>query len=67
MANRVKGTVDWFHEFKGYGAIRLKSGEQAFFSTLDIKGSTDLRIGNEVEFEIEKGLRGIHAKNIMKI
>lgn len=61
------GTVKWFNNKKGYGFIRAK-GEQedifAHFSAIVMEGYKTLNAGQEVDFEVNKGPKGLHAQNI---
>ncbi len=61
------GIVDFFNTDKGYGFIKdLHSKEKYFFH---IKGVLDDEIGqgNKVNFELEKGVKGMNAVNVMKV
>ena len=58
-----KGTVSFFNESKGYGFIRdLETKDTVFVhvnNTLE-----DIKEGNLVNFEIEKGPKGLTAVNV---
>lgn len=58
-----KGRVDYFNADKGYGFIReTGSGEKYFFHiSAAPAGITE---GNAVEFELERGTRGMNAVKI---
>jgi len=64
-----KGRVKWFNEKKGYGFIEQENGEDVFvhFSAIQGDGFKTLTEGQEVEFEIARGPKGVHAKNVVKI
>jgi cold shock protein len=65
----AKGKVKWFSDQKGYGFITPESGEDVFVHHKSIQGEgfRTLAEGQEVEFEIEKGLKGFQAKNVVKL
>lgn len=64
-----KGRVKWFNDKKGYGFIEQENGEDVFvhFSAIQGDGFKTLGEGQEVEFEVESGPKGVHAKNVVKI
>ena len=64
-----KGRVKWFNDKKGYGFIEQENGEDVFvhFSAIQGDGFKTLGEGQEVEFEVENGPKGVHAKNVVKI
>lgn len=61
-----KGTVKWFSEKKGYGFITQEDGNDLFvhYSAIDGDGFKTLREGDEVEFEISQGEKGLQATNV---
>lgn len=65
----VQGTVDFFHDRKGYGFIEsdeTDDDEDIFFHMEDV-GGEDLEEGDEVEFEIEQADEGPRAKNLTRL
>ena len=61
------GKVKWFNNAKGFGFIREDGKEEdifAHFSTITIDGYKTLKAGQEVEFELSEGPKGLHATNI---
>jgi CspA family cold shock protein len=65
----TRGKVTWFNDAKGYGFIEQESGEDVFvhFSAIAMDGFKTLSEGQEVEFEIQNGDKGLHAANVQKV
>ena len=63
-----KGQVKWFNEQKGFGFISQDSGDDLFvhFSSIKQEGFKVLREGDEVEFEIAQGKKGLQAIDVVK-
>ena len=67
MSERIIGTVKWFNGGKGYGFIAHEGGEDVFvhFSAIQGDGYRNLTEGQQVEFSIEKGPKGLQASNVV--
>lgn len=65
---RLKGTVKWFNNAKGYGFIGREGGPDVFvhYSAITAEGYKSLQEGDQVEFEIAQGPKGPQAANVMK-
>ena len=63
------GTVKWFNSSKGFGFISREVGEDVFvhFSNIAGDGYKSLDEGNKVEFDVEKGAKGLQATNVKVI
>ena len=62
------GKVKWFSAEKGYGFIEREDGNDVFvhFSAIQEDGFKSLSEGQQVEFEIVDGNRGLQAANVYK-
>jgi cold shock protein len=65
---RLKGTVKWFNNAKGYGFIGREDGPDVFvhYSAITADGYKSLQEGDQVEFEITQGQKGAQAANVSK-
>ncbi len=64
-----KGVVKWFNEAKGYGFIKRESGEDVFvhFKAIVGEGFKTLSEGEQVEFEVERGPKGLQATKVSRV
>lgn len=65
----VKGRVKWFNDAKGFGFLEQESGDDVFchFSAITGEGFKSLQEGDDVEFEVVKGPKGLQAANVRRI
>ena len=62
----ARGRIKWFSEKKGFGFITQEDGNDVFvhYSAIQGEGFKTLREGDEVEFEITQGDKGLQASNV---
>ena len=64
------GIVKWFSNAKGYGFISPDEGGDdifAHFSSIEMEGYKSLKEGQQVEFNVEPGRRGLQAVDVAVI
>jgi CspA family cold shock protein len=64
----ARGKVKWFNDAKGFGFIAQETGEDVFvhFSAIQMDGFKTLAEGQDVEFEVQSGAKGLHAANVTR-
>jgi len=61
-----KGTVKFFNEAKGFGFVTEEGSNKEYF--VHISGLIDeIREGDEVEFDLAEGKKGLNAVNVKVI
>lgn len=59
------GKIDFFDTSKGFGFIKENDGQNKYF--VHVKGLIDeVKEGDTVSFELERGLKGMNAVNVKK-
>jgi CspA family cold shock protein len=66
MSERLTGVVKWFNASKGYGFLGREGGPDVFvhFSAIESDGFRTLKEGQQVEFSIEQGPKGLQASKV---
>ncbi|MGH1366405.1 MAG: cold-shock protein [Calditrichia bacterium] len=70
MSERVTGVVKWFNATKGFGFISNADGEDLFVHYTNIResgGFRSLEEGQEVEFTIGEGKKGLQAQDVVAL
>ena len=64
-----KGTVKWFNGAKGFGFITRQNGEDVFvhFKAIRGEGYRTLNEGDQVQFDVQQGPKGLQAANVEKL
>ena len=57
------GTVKWFNNEKGYGFLAREDGADVFvhYTAIESEGYRSLTEGQQVEFTVENGPKGLQA------
>jgi len=68
-ASMEQGTVKWFNKAKGFGFIQRPEGDDVFvhYKAITGDGFKELFEGDEVEFDVEEGPKGLQATNVRKL
>ena len=66
MSEVITGTVKFFNDTKGFGFIEQSHGGDVFvhFSAIVKDGYKSLKQGQQVEFTITEGEKGLQAENV---
>jgi CspA family cold shock protein len=66
---KYSGTVKWFNDAKGFGFIEHESGKDVFvhYSVIEGDGFKTLKDGEQVEYELTEGDKGLHAAKVMRV
>ena len=66
---RIKGTVVWFNNAKGFGFLKHAGGEVfVHYSAIESEGYKSLKEGDEVEFSAVRGSTGkLQADKVVRV
>jgi|TARA_B110000977_G_C10986981_1_gene458323 CspA family cold shock protein len=69
MTDRTTGTIKWFNNAKGFGFIAQNEGADIFvhFRSIRGEGYKTLDEGQEVEFTVVEGAKGLQAEDVCKL
>lgn len=63
------GTVKWFNDAKGFGFITRQNGSDVFVhhTAINAEGFRSLAEGEQVEFDVVEGPKGLQAANVRRV
>jgi CspA family cold shock protein len=66
MSEVITGTVKFFNDTKGFGFLEQPNGVDVFvhFSAIVKEGYKSLEQGQQVQFTITEGEKGLQAENV---
>lgn len=70
MSERTTGTVKWFNNAKGFGFITLEDNDDdifVHFRSIQGEGYKTLNQGQEVEFTLTEGPKGLQAEEVNRL
>jgi cold shock protein len=69
MGELQRGVVKWFNDAKGFGFIEHESGRDVFvhYSVIESEGFKTLKDGEEVEYVLSEGDKGLHAARVLRV
>ena len=69
MSARETGSVKWFDSAKGYGFITRAQGGDVFVHYSSIRGTgyRSLEEGQQVEFAVVEGQKGLQAQDVIAL
>jgi CspA family cold shock protein len=69
VTEKETGTVKWFNAGKGYGFIAREAGDDVFVhhSAIEEEGFRSLDEGQQVEFNVEQGPKGLQATHVRSL
>lgn len=69
MGDLQRGVVKWFNDAKGFGFIEHTSGRDVFvhYSVIQTEGFKTLKDGEEVQYELSEGDKGLHASRVLRV
>ncbi len=68
MGDTLQGVVKWFNDAKGFGFIEHETGRDVFvhYSVIEQDGFKTLKDGEEVEYTLKEGEKGLHAAMVRR-
>lgn len=68
MGELQRGVVKWFNDAKGFGFIEHSTGKDVFvhYSVIQSDGFKTLKDGEEVNYELSEGDKGLHAAKVFR-